>query len=367
MRHCVTRVFLVISLLLCVCTALADAPDLYAEYQYVTDTRYKNDEDLINFRAKLVELGFYKSAVDGNALNTLLLTDQDIAALYEVSRLNPDIEFDPKIGVPCEVYWRVMELVDRPIVTPAGPLYKEIPLGTTDSKTVAQAQERLIVLGYDEEAGFFYTPGIYDEAMERALAAFQSCNGLSPSGTGVLSADIQVKLFGDSARAYSPALDRSLGLQARLRYFLSGESQMGGLNVPNSVLLIAGFVILCVIVFLLAKLFLPSDHQNTVGSEKMDNMVHFTIDYNGQLQHFDSNLSTALSIGRGTGAFPLHLEDESISRKHCEIVRDSQGVLLTDSSSNGTTVNDRRLQHGQCRLHNGDTFTIGSHRITIHF
>ncbi len=62
-------------------------------------------------------------------------------------------------------------------------------------------------------------------------------------------------------------------------------------------------------------------------------------------------------IGRGLSA-DLHLDENSVSRRHALIVNRPSGPrVLDDRSSNGTFVNGRRTT--QAELHDGDVITVG--------
>ena len=55
----------------------------------------------------------------------------------------------------------------------------------------------------------------------------------------------------------------------------------------------------------------------------------------------------------------LVLADETVSREHCEIVRDDKGYLLRDlGSTNGIEVRGRRQK--RVKLDDGTRFTLGS-------
>ena len=67
--------------------------------------------------------------------------------------------------------------------------------------------------------------------------------------------------------------------------------------------------------------------------------------------------SEAMHIGRGLSA-DLHLDENSVSRRHAIVVPRPTGArILDDRSSNGTLVNGRRIQ--QADLHDGDVFVLG--------
>jgi pSer/pThr/pTyr-binding forkhead associated (FHA) protein len=62
-------------------------------------------------------------------------------------------------------------------------------------------------------------------------------------------------------------------------------------------------------------------------------------------------------VGRGLTA-ELRLDDSSVSRRHAILVaRPSGARILDDRSSNGTFVNDRRIQ--QVDLQGGDVIALG--------
>jgi pSer/pThr/pTyr-binding forkhead associated (FHA) protein len=67
--------------------------------------------------------------------------------------------------------------------------------------------------------------------------------------------------------------------------------------------------------------------------------------------------SEPIHIGRGLSA-DLHLDENSVSRRHAILVpRPSGARILDDRSSNGTFVNGRRIQ--QVDLQDGDVVVLG--------
>jgi pSer/pThr/pTyr-binding forkhead associated (FHA) protein len=67
--------------------------------------------------------------------------------------------------------------------------------------------------------------------------------------------------------------------------------------------------------------------------------------------------SEPIHVGRGLSA-DLHLDENSVSRRHAILVpRPSGARILDDRSSNGTFVNGRRIQ--QAELQNGDVIVLG--------
>jgi pSer/pThr/pTyr-binding forkhead associated (FHA) protein len=70
-----------------------------------------------------------------------------------------------------------------------------------------------------------------------------------------------------------------------------------------------------------------------------------------------------LHIGRGMSA-GLHLDENSVSRRHAILVPRPTGArILDDRSSNGTFVNGRRVQ--QAELSDGDVIVLG--RIVLRY
>ncbi|MGH7548780.1 MAG: FHA domain-containing protein, partial [Gemmatimonadales bacterium] len=66
---------------------------------------------------------------------------------------------------------------------------------------------------------------------------------------------------------------------------------------------------------------------------------------------------TSLVFGREAGC-DVVVPGEDVSRRHAEIVQTPRGYLLVDSSTNGTFVNEERVQ-GQRILQRADVFRIG--------
>jgi len=67
--------------------------------------------------------------------------------------------------------------------------------------------------------------------------------------------------------------------------------------------------------------------------------------------------STSVVFGREAGS-DIVVPGKDVSRRHAEIVQTAQGYLLVDSSTNGTFVNDERVQ-GQRILQRADVIRIG--------
>src|SRR5439155_6517150 len=68
-------------------------------------------------------------------------------------------------------------------------------------------------------------------------------------------------------------------------------------------------------------------------------------------------VSSSLVMGREAGC-DVVVVGKDVSRRHAEIVASPKGYLLVDSSTNGTFVNEERVQ-GQRVLARGDVIRIG--------
>lgn len=83
---------------------------------------------------------------------------------------------------------------------------------------------------------------------------------------------------------------------------------------------------------------------------------------NGEYQggSFEIFWGETLSVGRSTAFSNIVLAEEGVSRKHCEFRFADGGLLIKDSSKNGTFVNRNRIEAGkEVLLHDGDKVKIG--------
>ena len=65
-----------------------------------------------------------------------------------------------------------------------------------------------------------------------------------------------------------------------------------------------------------------------------------------------------LTIGRSRNR-DIYIEEDLVSRRHCKVKRDGSVVLVQDTSSNGTYVNDDRIHGEQRALCDGDLIRVG--------
>ena len=86
----------------------------------------------------------------------------------------------------------------------------------------------------------------------------------------------------------------------------------------------------------------------------------FLVEYeSGEMIKVDLPLNSRVSIGRET-INNIVLGDPTVSRSHCSIIRNSEGLFIKDeNSTNGTSVNDYVLRHNeQAPLSDGDLIRI---------
>ncbi len=205
------------------------------------------DVDIINFKARLHELGFYSAGVSDAVLQSKELDDLTMAAVMLVCRLNPEFTYYED-GVTNVLYWRVMGETEGPLVTPVEDEYAPLPPGS-EGDDVTRVQNRLNELGYNAAAGEF-TPGVYDDRLQTAVDAFVTANKLVYEQGDGITTELQKKLFGEDAVPYS----RKQGLGERVFAYIKGVGHIAGVPIPNAAILLIGFVLLCVIIVLIIKL-----------------------------------------------------------------------------------------------------------------
>lgn len=91
----------------------------------------------------------------------------------------------------------------------------------------------------------------------------------------------------------------------------------------------------------------------------MENSL-FLVEYeSGEMIRIDVPLNSSISIGRET-INNIVLDDQTVSRSHCSIIRNSEGLFIKDeNSTNGTSVNDYVLKHDDIvPLNDGDLIRI---------
>ena len=89
-------------------------------------------------------------------------------------------------------------------------------------------------------------------------------------------------------------------------------------------------------------------------------MAYVELEVGGTTRRIDLT-DAPLKIGRREGN-TIILDDNLISRNHCTIRKEAGGIVIKDlGSSNGTYVNGQRIS--SINLHNGDTISVGRHRI----
>ena len=350
--------------------AVTDADPFVAEYgvKYLTsDPESMVPVDIINFKARLRDLGFYVAGVDDSTLQERCLDDLTMAAVREVSRLNPQLAYHPE-GVSNLMYWCIMDEngYGANLKTPLSDSYRLLTMGE-QSDDVTRVQNRLIELGYGA-SGNAFSPGLYDVSLQGAIEEFARCNNISVGVDEGISAELQRRLFAADAAAYVPEEGGdALSAAQRILGYFAAEGSFMGLTLPNGVLWGVGFVLVCAIVILLIKLFASDSKGDAQREEPRPGELTFRVEYDGETCIYRDTLRHYVRIGRATDKFPLNLSDKGISRKHCEIYSKDGKLMLRDFSSNGTSVNGRICHHAEQVLHSGDVLKVGNHKITIQY
>ena len=91
----------------------------------------------------------------------------------------------------------------------------------------------------------------------------------------------------------------------------------------------------------------------------MENSLFLVEDESGEMIRIDGPLNSCIRIGRET-INNIVLDDQTVSRSHCSIIRNSEGLFIKDeNSTNGTSVNDYVLKHDDIvPLNDGDLIRI---------
>lgn len=354
------RGLLILLLLLAILAPCLACAEGSGELAFFVDGANSQPE-LINFKGKLNEYGFYVSGIGEDMLrNGEVLDGATMAAVQKVHELNPDLPYSDQ-GVCIELYWRVMGFNNdgKALVTPlCEPVvqYKLLEPGVSDP-AVGELQMRLSNLGYDEEAGFRYTSELFDDELGRAVAAFVKENNFyGYDAEDGVTAELQELIFSQDAAAYTPEKGT---LFQRVMGFLTDGSPILGFEIPNAALLALGFALLCVIVVLVLRLVSPGK-PGASGPQ-----LRFQVEFEGEETSYVLPMAPVIEIGRSVGSFPLNMRDDSISRRHCEIHCDKGRMTLVDHSSFGTKVNGELCHEAERPLRSGDQLEVGKHKITV--
>ena len=200
--------------------------------------------EIINFKARLRELGFYTAGVDDGTLQTSVLDPLTMAAVNEVCRLNPQFSYHPS-GVSRLMYWNVMNMYGYgdDLKTPLSGDYRALEQGA-EGEAVTAVQNRLTELGYDSAAGYTFTPGVYDEGLQAAVEAFARVNNMTMDAQTGISAALQKRLFAEDAAPYAPGEGgETLSTAQRILDYFASPSSLMGLSLPNGVLWGVGFIL----------------------------------------------------------------------------------------------------------------------------
>lgn len=330
------------------------------ECVFFANSDIPNAAEIINFKGRLNEYGFYVSGVSDTDLRSTDLDPSTLAAVIELCQYNPDLTaYSDRVSY--RVYWRVIgqDPEGKKLVTPANSvhIYDLIAPGE-NAEAVSELQTRLSNLGYDEAAGFQYTAGLYDAELDRALRAFVELNNLygAYDPEAGITPTLQEKIFQQEPEPVHYVAPKEK-MSEKVMGFMTGSSVIGGVKIPNVALLVAGFVLLCVIVILILRLVAPG-----TGKAKK---IKLHVEYRGKVLEYSVPVAPVIEIGRAVGNFPLNTNDASISRRHAEIRCSGGKYTFVDHSTYGSKVNGAPCHNDERQLHSGDILEIGDHKITL--
>ena len=128
-------------------------------YQFLTTDPEGVYPEIINFKARLRELGFYTAGVDDGTLQTSVLDPLTMAAVNEVCRPQPAVFLSSQRRFPRLMYWNVMNMYGYgdDLKTPLSGDYRALEQGA-EGEAVTAVQNRLTELGYDQRRGLYLHP-----------------------------------------------------------------------------------------------------------------------------------------------------------------------------------------------------------------
>ena len=268
-------------------------------------------------------------------------------------------------GMDSAFYERLMS--DKALENPVER--HDIYLGERNNELL-EIQERLFNLGY-YKAGQFRT-GVYDPDMNTALENFAEINHIEYDGR-TLTVLLQEAIFAEKAIPFSESAIKGNSKP------LAGEVNFLGIRMPLFVMILLMVIILAALAFLVIRVFFSQDkngenNQNPGNSYSSGNQSYnsnarqlsLEIRFQGSTRQINVSMDKPLRIGRTEKTLPLDY-DSDISRQHCQLSFRGDTLILRDYSTNGTEVNHQMYHNCECVIHNGDTFKIGKHEITVRF
>ena len=405
-RFAPLAVLLVFVSILCVCLgglALADSADAApplatlppsypheeSEYQILL---YESNDSVRGLKKALRDFGYYPSGSSSDAikaLETKYLDDLTMLALENCcdNERNSGVDglvFD-EYGVLATTYYAIIEGrvadLNAPEVTQSPEASYETITWNATGEAVRHVQQRLRELGYLEnfetdDSGMW----IYDALTRQALDDFLENNGISydQRENGGITQSIQAILDQEDLKpkaspepSPSPEPSATPAPSDKLHDYWLKPVSVFGIQMPNLVIWLIGLALVVLIVLAIIHFFVPSADGDGSGKGSVRKAgltpVTFTITYGSKTEKYTCVIPKILRIGRNVGKFPLNLEDDKISRRHCEIYYLNNQLMLRDYSANGTTVNDRFINNGECKLNNGDRLEIGGHIIIVNY
>ncbi len=357
---------------------IADAQEKDIRFRVADGEDSVRNEELPEFKSKLNEEGFYRQGVSEDTLSSKELDGPTMTAVRMVTEYNDDLIYYED-GISYALYWRVMDMQGT-LKSPARENSSVMSIGSRGDD-VTEVQNRLSRLGYGNK-GKDFTKGVYDEKMQDAVDAFVQCNSRVEGREDGITEALYECIMGSDAMTYT-ASGSDKSVDQRVMGYFGGTTALLGMELPVWLIWVLGFVLLCVIVFLLIRLLGGKGEkkgETPLGSADERDAVRpgrgevvFRIEYNGMRVFHKARMKDVIFIGRSQGSFPLNPEDLSVSRKQCELIPDNGKLRLRNRSSHGTVINGERLQStGKSQVddrfvHSGDVLEFGAHKVTVYY
>lgn len=349
-------------------------------------TLFEHHLDVILLKSELYEKGYWPATAGQS--ETDQIDKVTLAAVRNMCNKNPQLQLPShEYGIYQETWnailsGQILNLNSTPSPEPTAQPFHHIYWNEQSDAVQALQIYLKDTLNFD----FNVTLGLYDEALYEAIDRFLEYNGIEyiQHDMNGITPELQTQIFSNKRVFTTPAptvtatpapTQPPSRVESMRSYFLSSVT-LFGVSMPQYAVWIGCLVVVIAIILLLVKLISvmrsggrdPYRNAYTKPRAKLGSgAVEFLIEYHGEQKHYVCDVSKTLRIGRGVGNFPLNINDESLSRKHCEIFYLNHQYMIRDYSSNGTMINGVPLSHSTRVLSNNDVLQIGEHRITIYF
>lgn len=380
------RIPVIVLLALMLCAVLFSSS---AEFDSEGLIKYQPGEvmsDGLQIKKKLWENGYYPEDVDVALLQSAVLDDTTMVALDTFALTYPEVpDYNGHSeGITNkawndlkEKYFEIKNIAPEEEAEPE-PEYVDLHMGDADPNgIVSRLIRRLDDLGFLNMKDADYVAGRMSPPLFRALEQCLNENGLSDLYVpDVITADAQEIILDDPQGVIKA---HKLTFVEKMKKYFMGKSTFFGLGVPVLALWCVGVLLLAGIVVAFTFFFKsPSGEEagakNGAGGHKRistrhnrrnSKVIRFEISWNGETRVHEQAIDGLMKIGRRVGDFPLFMEDESVSRSHCELFWSDKKLMLRDYSTHGTTVGDKHINNTQIQVENGSVVILGSQQQSV--